>query len=439
MDQSLRSNFFKYVNLNVVSMVGLSCYILADTFFISKALGSTGLAALNLSIPIFSFLTGIGLMIGIGGATRFTILKARQEEKEANQIFSLSVKFALIMGMMFFIIGLFGTKILARLFGANQETYPHTKIYIQTVLLFAPVFIINHVLIAFVRNDHGPRLAMVAMLMGSIANIVLDYVFMFPLQLGMFGAALATSLAPVISVIIILIFHFGRRRNTFTYMKIKWETKPVLMISGLGLSSLITEVSSAIVMIVFNHVILRITGNLGVAAYSIVLNLALIAQSIYTGIAQGIQPLISHYHGIKRLNVIRRIRQLSFMTSTIFSIVIYLAMFIYTDMIVNIFNDEGNRQVASMAKEGLRIYFSGFFFAGINIVLAMILSAMEQKRDAFFMTMARGLIFIIPFVFIFSFLFDITGVWLSFVVTEGIVFIMGYYFVEKRRISKNYR
>lgn len=181
MNTSLLRTFSRYATLNILGMISLSCYILADTFFIAQKLGATGLAALNLSIPVYSIIHGLGIMIAIGGATRFSILRSQQEEGRARTVFSTVFRGGLVIGLLFLLLGLVGSGFLASLLGADSNTLPLTKTYLTTILIFAPFFITNNVIIAFVRNDDDPRLAMMAMLVGSLSNIVLDYVFMLSL------------------------------------------------------------------------------------------------------------------------------------------------------------------------------------------------------------------------------------------------------------------
>ncbi len=432
MEKNLLRNFTKYVSLNILGMIGLSLYILADTFFVSKALGSTGIAALNLSISIYSVIHGTGLMIGIGGATRFSILKSQKEDIKANVVFSSAIKIGVIIGVIFAAFGLFGAKNLALALGADSSTFQLTKTYLTTILAFAPFFIANNVVIAFVRNDNNPNLSMLAMLVGSFSNIVLDYVFMFPLDMGMFGAAFATGLAPVISIGI-LSLHFINKKNTFTFLKEKQQGSFIPDIFRLGLSAFIIEISSAVVLITFNLAILRIEGNLGVAAYGIVANLALVAIAVFTGLAQGIQPLISKYYGMGKNIMTRTVYKYALLTSIVIASIIYVGVLIYSDSIIYIFNSENNLDIARIADTGLKIYFTGFFFVGINIVTAMYLSATENALDAFFITIARGLVIIVPLVLILSRMFDMNGVWYAFVITELLVSVLAIFLTKKRR------
>ncbi|MFR5602161.1 MAG: MATE family efflux transporter [Lachnospiraceae bacterium] len=199
---SVFHQFFKYVSFNILGMLGLSCYILADTFFISKGMGADGLTALNLAIPVYSFIHGSGLMIGIGGATRYSLLKNGSSRQAMDLVFSRSVLYALGFSCMFVFAGIFFPNQLSRLLGADANVHQMTSSYLQVILVFAPAFMMNNVLLAFIRNDGNPRLSMLAMITGSLSNIVLDYLFIFPMGMGIFGAALATGFAPLISIAI---------------------------------------------------------------------------------------------------------------------------------------------------------------------------------------------------------------------------------------------
>ncbi len=423
MEKNILKNFVKYVSLNILGMIGLSCYILADTFFISKALGATGIAALNFSISIYSIIHGTGLMIGIGGSTRYSILRSQNDDKKANAVYSTSLMLGILFGLFFLIIGVFGSKALALLLGADITTLPMTRTYLTTILCFAPFFIMNNVLLAFVRNDNNPKLSMIAMLTGSFSNVILDYIFMFPLGMGMFGAAFATGLAPIISIGILSI-HFIKGKNNFSFIKNRISWSSVRDILSLGLSAFITEVSSAVVLIAFNLIIINLKGNLGVASYGIVANLSLVGISIFTGIAQGIQPLVSKGYGIGNKLVLKKVMKYALITSISIALLIYIIVFYNADSIIGIFNSEQSLDIAELAKAGLRIYFIGFFFAGINIIIAMYLSATESAIDAFILSIARGCIVIVPMVIVLSIILKMTGVWLAFVLTEGVVTIM---------------
>lgn len=423
-EKSCFKDFMKYSSLNVLGMLGLSCYILADTFFVSKALGSNGLTALNLAIPIYSFINGSGLMIGMGASTKYSIFKSQGNKEKANEIFTNATILTAFIAGIFLLIGIFGSGFLIELLGADNAVFKMGKTYLQVILLFAPMFMTNNLLLCFIRNDGAPQLSMAAMIGGSLSNIILDYVFMFPLGMGIFGAAFATGLAPVVSILILLPFLL-KKKNQFHFKKCRLSRKLSLEIFSSGLPSLITEVSSGIVIIIFNTIILNIAGNIGVAAYGVIANLSLVVIAIYTGIAQGIQPILSSNYGAKNKKNISDTLKYAMTTVFIISVCIYLCIFFGAEIIVQIFNNEQNEILQNIAVTGLKIYFLACVFAGFNIVISVYFTSISYPVPAHIISILRGFILIIPIAFILSNLGGIIGVWLVFPSTELIVALIG--------------
>lgn len=438
MKMSIKNTFMRYILTNIIGMIGLSCYILADTFFVSKGLGVQGLTALNLSISIYSFINATGLLIGIGGATKYSIYQARNKHNKANIIFTNSIKIGVICGIIFLLIGLLGSSSLSSLLGADENIFHMTNTYLKTLLCFAPFFILNNIFIAFIRNDGNPKLSMTGMLIGSLSNIILDYIFIFPLQWGMFGAAFATGLAPIISMCI-LTRHYIKKKNRFHFHKSKLSIKQITYICSLGVSSFITEIASGIILIVFNLLILNISGNIGVAAYGIVANLALVATSIFTGIAQGTQPLLSENFGQGNNKKILQLFKYAIYASLVVSIVLYALIVIFNNQLVEIFNRDHIKILSKTASNGLIIYFAGFFFAGINIITSAVLSSINEPRHAFTISILRSGSIIVPVALFLSYFFQMIGIWLSFPLSEIITLIVGVFLAKKslKRLREN--
>lgn len=430
--------FIKYSSFNIFGMIGLSCYILADTFFVSTGLGANGLAALNLAIPIYSFINGSGLMFGMGGATKYSILKSQNETYNTKCVFTNTIFITLSLAFIFFVIGILFSEFITEMLGANEVVFKMSKTYLQVIMIFAPIFMLNNVILCFVRNDGAPQLSMIAMIGGSLSNIVLDYIFIFIYKMGILGAALATGLAPIISMTILSIF-FLKRKNTFHLTICKLSKQLVVSIFSNGLPSLITEVSSGIVIIIFNSIILNLQGNIGVAAYGVIANLSLVAIAIYTGIAQGIQPLISKNYGIGNITNIKLTLKYALILMLIISLIIYSCVFFGAFQIVSIFNNEHNLLLENIAVIGLKIYFIACMFSGFNIILSVYFTSTEYARPAHIISILRGFLIIIPMAFLLSSLGGIIGVWCVLPVTEIIVSIIGIilYIFAKKRVSKN--
>lgn len=418
--KNLFREFSGYIALNVCGMIGLSCYILADTFFIARGLGADGLTALNLAIPVYSLIHGSGLMLGMGGATKFSVFSGQKQYRNANKAFSAAVCLAIMFSAVFMLAGIFLADAIAVLLKAEGRVFTMTKTYLQVILLFSPAFMLNDILICFVRNDKGPRLSMAAMLAGSLANIIMDYVLIFPLQMGILGAVLATGTAPVISMCI-LSRHWAGGQSHIRLEGPAISPESAFSILSLGIPSLITEVASGIVIIVFNLLILRLRGNIGVAAYGVVANLSLVVISIYTGIAQGMQPIISRAYGCGNKPEMKTILGYAVITVAVASVCIYSVFFAGADGIARMFNQEGNRQLQQIAVTGLKLYFTAIPFAGFNIILSTYFTSMEKALPAQVISLSRGFFLIIPMAFFLAAVLGMAGVWLSFPAAELLV------------------
>lgn len=421
--------FSKYVSSNIIGMIGVSFYILIDTFFIAKALGSIGLAALNFGIPAFSILHGTGLMLGVGGATRFSISKG-ENNKKGNTAFVNALILGAFFAVIFVVIGLFFAEPLARFLGADDMAVSLTKTYTSTILTFAPFSILNNITAAFVRNDNSPRLAMTAMLLSSLSNIMLDYVLLFIFPLGIFGAAFSTGFSSIVSLLVLSI-HFIRKKNNFKIEKCKVHFSYFKDIISLGVSSFVTELASAVSLATFNVAILKIEGNVGVAAYGIIANIALVVNAIFVGIAQGVQPLASRFFGQNQKDMLKSVLKCALVLTVSVSVLMYAIVVIFANPIIDVFNSEGDNLLAIIANYGMKIYFVGFFFAGINIIACSFLSATENYKKAMVISILRSCVLIVPIVLIFGILFKMTGIWLAFGVSELIVSIISIVSINK--------
>jgi len=419
--KNIYQTFARYVSLNVLSMLGLSLYILADTFFIANGVGSSGLVALNLVLPVYSVVNGTGLMLGIGGATRFSIAVGEGNRTLGSKIFMHVLYVALFAGILFTVVGVFFSKQIVIMLGASEQIIPLADTYLKTILSFSVVFILNNILVCFVRNDNNPHLAMAAMLSASVSNIVLDYLFVYPCGMGMFGAAFATGLAPIISMSLLSI-HFICKKNSFALCRSRFKVTELNHIILSGVPAFINEVSTGLIMLLFNFIILGISGDTGVGAYGIITNIALICIAMFTGVAQGIQPIVSLNFGQKNTANIKKVLLASSGVAVVLGVVFYFVGTLFTSPIVAVFNGEGNLQLAEIAAYGMRIYFIAFLFMGINIVMSAFLACIAKPRQALLISAMRGFAVVVPLLLVLPRFYGMTGVWLAIPLTELITF-----------------
>lgn len=420
--------FLRYITQNIIGMIGLSCYILVDTWFVSLALGTNGLAALNLAITVFSVVSGVGQLLGVGGGTDFALRRA--EGKDARHSLSTALTIGGALALLFAGTGLFFSEPLTHFLGADEATFSLTQTYVRLTLLFAPVYMLNAILQGFVRNDGSPNLAMLSMLVSSGMNIALDYLFMFPLRLGMFGAVFATGLSACLSTPVLL-SHFAKKRCTLLPLRRPHAPADALKMLSYGLSALIGELASAVSLLTFNLLLMRLSGAVGVAAYGVIANAALVATAIFTGLGQGVQPLASQEFGLHDQTGMKRLLGYIRNAVLVLSIATFALVFILAQPIAGAFNHEQNALLQAMAETGLRVYFAGYLFAGANIAACAFLSAVNQAQRALMISLLRSCVLLVPAAIGLSWMFDTMGVWLAFTVTEGICCVLSLVSMKK--------
>ena len=431
----LLNNFLKYASMNILGMLGLSTILIADTFFIANGIGTNGLAALNLALPIYSLLQGTGLMIGMGAGIKYSIHRHDSQEY-INKIFTNTIYLVTFISLILILVALFFSDAIVSLLGADESVFDMTKEYLKTILILSPAFLLNNVLLCSIRNDGCPQLSMAAMLTGSISTVILEYILIFILKTGIFGAAAAAGLVHIISIIV-LSFYFLLKKNKFHISKCKLDKNIIKDINFNGIPSLISEVSSGVVIIVFNYIILKQQGNVGIAAYGIIANISLVIVAIYNGLAQGVQPIISSNYGDHIKSNVKEILKYAIISLIIISVIIYSSIFIFSSQITESFNGEGNDLLRSIAIPGLKLYFLACPFVGFNILISNYFTSTEHAKPAHIISILRGFVIIIPSAFILSNLLSNFGIWFAFPVTEFLVTVISillYIIYSKRKV-----
>ncbi|MGL4848793.1 MAG: MATE family efflux transporter [Clostridium sp.] len=421
----------KYMVPSVLGMLGLSCCIFLDTMFIGRGIGEQGLAALNIAIPFFSIFTAFSLLTGVGGATLLSISMGKKQYDKANEIFTISIVLTAIFSVLFSFFTLIFINDIVRSLGATGIISVYVKQYLEVILFGGILFIMSTTLNVFIRNDGNPKASMWAIIGSNLTNIILDYLLIFPLGMGMRGAAIATTFAQVVGISILLThFIFKKNKIKFSFKEIKF--KFVKRILGNGTSSFILELSAGLVIILFNLKLKEIGGNISISAYSIIANFSLIIIAIFNGIAQGLQPIISmNYGGEKYDRVIKAYKE-GLKITVIVGGAFFLLGEIFPNVIVNIFQS-GNEELLKIASLGIKIYFVALIPMGLNILNVGFMQSIEKSRKATLVSFLRGLVLIIIFLEVLSKLFGLNGIWLTTPVVEFIALFLSFYFVLKER------
>lgn len=432
---SLIRPFLHFVVPQVVGMMGMSAYIFSDTFFIAHFVGSDGLAALSFSLVIYTVLSALGVLLSIGAATAFRVRLSCEDRLGASQVCRSALLLMGVVALVLMIVVEVGADVFTSLLGADQTTRPQAAQYIRTLFWFTPLFFLSSLLIAFVRNDGAPRLAMVAMLVGNGASMAGDALLIGGCGWGLFGAACATAFYPLVSLSILAVYmvrHPGRFALVSLYYKkgagfvkgARLSVGSALRIArhvvALGLSSGVMELSGGLVLMVFNLIIVSLAGNTGVAAYGIVGSFAMVVTAVFSGMGQGIQPLASSAYARFQHQDARALLRLSLGVALGVAVVVYGSVYLFAHPLVLAFNKEGDPALTNLAVEGVHLYFLGYMAAGINTVAAAFLSAVEKPRQGFGIALLRGFVATLTFALVGSALWGMKGVWLAFPLAEGV-------------------
>lgn len=416
--------FLKFMVTSTSGMIMVSLYVLFDTIFVGQGLGKEGLAALNISIPIYNLLFGTGILIGNGGATVLSINIGRGKEKKAVSAFYHSFILGIVVGAFYSVLGMIFLDKISIFLGASEETLPLVKEYLSAIIPFSWSFVMVYNLAAIVRNDHGPKRAMIAMGLGGLANVVLDYLFIFPLKMGMRGAAIATVISSLVSLAI-LMQHFYGEHTIFKLKNIRpsLELKMVRKIAEIGIGSFIIEISSGIVIFLFNAELIRQIGDIGVSSYSIIANISLMCVAVFTGIAQGIQPISSVNYGAQKLSRVNTVKRLGLITAAIVGVLFMLLGLTIPQYIIALFTSETG-DIVNLTAEGIKYYFIAFPVMGINIVMGGYFQSIEKTKYSTIVSLSRGIIFTSIGLKVMVAILGVTGVWITVPMAEIITFIV---------------
>lgn len=437
LQDDIRKIFIRYLVPSIAGMIGLSLNILFDTIFIGQGVGSEGLAALNIAIPMFNVFSAAALLLGIGGATASSVCMGKKEYDKVNNIFTTAMMINIFVGLIVTVLSVIFIDKLCYGLGSTKEIFPMVKDYLGVILKFSWAFLMANTLTIFVRNDKNPKLAMWSMLAGNIANIVFDYIFIFILGLGMKGAAIATAMSPVITIVM-LSTHFIRGNNTLEF-KLKYfnlDKEILKRIFKNGLPSFIMEMSNGLIIFAFNMVIGNIIGAIGVSAYSIIANISLVCVAIFNGIAQAIQPIISINYGAKQYDRVKIALKLASVTAFIFGGVFYAVGFLFPEQIVGLFNS-GNVELTAITTNGIIIYFIAFLFMGSNISMVSYFQSIESSKFSTIVSACRGIIFVLISLLTLPNLFGVNGVWATIPVAESASMIVALLCIKRIDIEMN--
>lgn len=416
-----KKEFWKYVPPSVGGMLVTALYIVVDGIFVGRGVGEEALAAVNIAVPFTTLMIAITMMITMGGAAITSIRMGRGDDKRANESFLISIFMVLVFSIVVSAIGTLFPLGIASISGATKLLINSTSIYIRYYSMFAVFFCMSMALSVFVRNDGNPNLALWGMVSGAVSNIFWDWLFVFPLQMGIKGAAIASGIGQIISLIV-LSTHFINKKGKLKIQKPKLNLNLMGKVIKRGLPELVIQMSQPVTILCYNYVVINKLGEIGVSAFSVICYLLTLILGVFIGVSQGIQPLISRSYGENNKDNEKYYFKIGIITNLVISMMVYLVLAIWGSRIISIFNP--NSKLIFIAYNAIKVYGLSFIFAAVNIVFVTYFLSTKRTKKAVTIAISRGLVCNVLFIFLFPLIFGIKAIWLGIVIAEFVTMIV---------------
>ncbi|MFD0590336.1 MATE family efflux transporter [Paenibacillus sp. GCM10027627] len=408
--KSINKLFFQYLIPTVLGMVLMSVNIIIDGIMVSRGVGADALAGVNIAIPAFSIIFSISLWIGMGGATLYSIALGENKPDRARSVFAQSMVLAVIIIGILMSVCLWKLEEMAYLFGANDKIVPYTTDYLKILLTFGVIYVLENVLSIFIRNDGNPKLATLGLVTTAVLNIIFNYFFIFKFGWGVEGSALATIISAAIGFLVLLT-HFFRKKSILKWVMPKFEWSTVKDILMIGFPSFMTEMSVAIITIGFNVVFMAYAGETGVAAYAIVNSIHSMALLVFLGVGAALQPLASFHFGAQLYGRLKAALRIAVVTALLIGVLSIGVGLFFGEYIVMLF-DIGEGSLLTLTITGISLFFLHYLFLGFNMVYAEYYQSIRQTGKATGIILSRGLVLVLPLLWIMPLWFGVKGIWL---------------------------
>lgn len=439
--------FRKYFIPTLLGMLSISAVTAIDGIFVGHGVGSDGIAAINICIPLLMLFTGIGLMVGAGCSVVASIHLSRGKEKVARLNVTQALSFVTIIALVPSILMMAYPEHTARLLGSSEHLLPLVKDYL---LWFVPSWVFQiwiTVSLFIIRLDGAPKLAMMCSLISAVINVVLDWLFIFPFEWGVMGAAFATSISIVVGGLIAIVYLLFYARH-LRLCRPKWSMKSLrLSLRNLnyqcriGSSALLGEATLAVLMFVGNQVFMHYLGDDGVGAFGIACYYIPFVFMVGNAIAQSAQPIISYNYGLGLTERVAATERIALITAIICGTIVTLTFSLYPDLLVGLFIDTKDN-AAQIAINGFPYFATGFIFFIVNITAVGYFQSIENMIPATVFALLRGIIFLVPyFILLPSILADVSGIWLALPLSEisTTLVILLFHLSRKYKTKQSYK
>ena len=428
---------WEYSLPSIVGMLVMALYNIVDRIFIGQIVGPQAIAGLTVTFPVMNVSTALGVLIGVGASARVSIFLGNNEHAKAEKVLGNAFSMTLIIGFCY--IGLFGLFLddCLRLFGASDQTLPYASEFMSWLLPGLLLSNITYSMNNLIRSSGYPRIAMYTMLIGAFLNVGLDPIFIYWLDMGIKGAAIATDISMFLSMLFVL-RHFCRKDVTLRFKPGIY--RPVLSIVFgmvvIGAAPSIVNVAGCVINIFINKSLLGMGGDNAIAAAGIFVTFTQVIVSVVIGICQGMQPIIGYNFGARRLDRLKKVYFLAVAAATVLTGGGWLVSAVAPAIVPRCFTPDP--ELISVASNAFHIAMTCFWMVGFQIISTTLFQAVGAAAKSIFMGLTRQVIFLLPLLYLLPRWFGLDGIWYSFPMGDVLATLVTVYFVwdEFRRIGR---
>lgn len=399
----------------IISMLVTALYNIVDQIFIGQGVGMLGNAATNVAFPLSTTCTAIALLLGIGGASNFSLELGAGNAEGASKSAGNAIKLMAISGLTLFVVVSLFLKPMLKAFGATADVLPYAMTYTRITAFGFPFLIANTAISKLILADGSPRYSMTSMLVGALVNTVLDPLFIFKFHWGMAGAALATITGQIISFCISLRYVFHFKNIMLTKDSFHLEAARCKGILVLGMSACFNQIAMTLVQVVMNNTLSyygRMSsygGEIPLACAGIITKVNMIFMAVIIGISQGTQPIVGFNYGARKYGRVKKTYKLAISTATVLSLAAFFCFQLFPRQIISVFGN-GSEMYFAFAERYFRIYMFLTIVNGIQPVTSNFFTSIGKSKLGIFMSLTRQILFLLPLIIIFPLFMGIDGV-----------------------------
>jgi putative MATE family efflux protein len=414
------------LKLSIPAFFGLATmtlYNVVDTIFIGRYVGSLGIAGLSIVFPIQMLSIGIGQMAGMGGASLISRLIGARNILRAEHALGNALTAGVVLSVTIMLIGSVNVDFWLRLFGSSETILPYARDYMSIILIGMPFMTTAMALNFLIKAEGNARVAMTGMIIGAVSNIILDAIFIIPLQMGIKGAALATMLAHIISVAYFMSHYLLRKSFLRIHSRnliIEWSILKSIL--AIGIASLARTMATSLSIILVNRTLVAYGGDLAVSTFGIINRIIMFAIMPGIVIGEGLQPILGFNYGAKRYGRALTAIKIAVAAATACCIGVFLVLYFVPEPFVRIFTTD-NELIALGSYAAKRIFFASYLI-GFIMVGSIVFQAIGKAVQSFITAIARAILFLIPLILTLPHFWQLDGIWLAFPITDALTFLL---------------